>query len=164
MSTQFKPGQSGNPDGLPSTYDPAYAEQARKMCRLGATDNDLVDFFEISRATLYRWKTQFEEFADAIVDGKERADERVRQALYNKATGYSFDSEKIFCQDGVVIRAKTVEHVPPSDSAIKFWLMNRQGWSDKVGHELTGRDGAAIQAEVTVEAVLKALPLIQDEC
>lgn len=162
--SKFEPGQSGNPEGLPSTYDPIYAGQAQKLCVLGATDNDLAGFFEVSRATINRWKVQFPEFADAIVDGKERADERVKQALYNKAIGYSYESEKIFCKDGVITRASTIEHVPPSDTAAIFWLKNRQGWRDKVDHEHTGKDGGDIMAKVTVDAVVARVTKLDDEC
>src|SRR3546814_5222390 len=59
------------------------------------------------------------------------------------AVGYTFESEKIFCHDGVVTRAPTVEHVPPSTTAQIFWLKNRRRdlWRDRIDSELTGKDG-----------------------
>lgn len=32
--------------GRPSSYQPEYAEQARKLCLLGATDQEIADFFD----------------------------------------------------------------------------------------------------------------------
>jgi hypothetical protein len=32
--------------GVPSDYLPEYVDQAAKLCRLGATDAKIVDFFE----------------------------------------------------------------------------------------------------------------------
>jgi hypothetical protein len=37
--------------GRPTLYKPEYAEQARKLCQLGATNPNLADFFNVSRRT-----------------------------------------------------------------------------------------------------------------
>jgi hypothetical protein len=47
--------------------------------------------------------------------GKEEADARIERSLYRRAVGYSFKSEKIFCnKDGEVTRVPIVEHMPPT--------------------------------------------------
>ena len=49
---------------------------------------------------------------------REEADARVKRSLYSRAVGYSFNSEKIFCnKDGEVTRVPIVEHVPPDVTA-----------------------------------------------
>jgi CheY-like chemotaxis protein len=51
----------------------------------------------------------------------------------SRAVGYSFNSEKIFCnKDGEVTRVPIVEHVPPDVTAQIFWLKNRKPteWRD----------------------------------
>lgn len=133
------------PAGRPTEYQPEYAEQAAKLCALGATDYELADFFEVDTRTIYRWKNAHEEFCQAVTCGKERADERVERALYNRAVGYTFESEKVFQFQGEVIRAPTAEHVPPDPSAAKLWLTNRKPdrWRDKQEH--VGPDGGPIQ-------------------
>lgn len=129
------------PAGRPTAYKPEYAEQAAKLCALGATDFELADFFEVDTRTIYRWKNVHEEFCHALTCGKERADERVERALFNRAVGYSFESEKVFNHQGEVVRAPIVEHVPPDPSAAKLWLVNRKPdkWRDKQEHEHTGQ-------------------------
>ena len=65
--------------------------------------------------------------------GKADADDRVERSLYSRAVGYSFNSEKIFCnKDGEVTRVPIVEHVPPDVTAQIFWLKNRKPseWRD----------------------------------
>ncbi|MES2782604.1 MAG: hypothetical protein V4657_07405 [Pseudomonadota bacterium] len=121
------------PAGRPTDYKAEYATQAQKLCDLGATDTDLADFFEVTERTINRWKINFPEFCQSLKLGKDAADDRVEQSLYRKATGYTFNSEKIFQNSGEIIRANTVEHVPPSDTAAIFWLKNRRGdkWRDK---------------------------------
>lgn len=123
--------------GRPSGYKPEYAEQAEKLCRLGATDIELADFFEVSDRTIYRWQSIYPDFCQALKAGKETADDRVERSLFHRATGYSFDSEKVFQYQGEIIRAKTREHVPPDTTAMIFWLKNRrQGdWRDVHKHE-----------------------------
>jgi hypothetical protein len=71
----------------------------------------------------------------------EESDARVERSLYNRAVGYSFNSEKIFCnKDGEVTRVPIVEHVPPDVTAQIFWLKNRDParWRDawQVEHSL----------------------------
>jgi hypothetical protein len=121
--------------GRPSLYRPEYCEQAAKLCQLGATDIEIADFFDVNKVTLYRWQAQYPEFCNSIKTAKEAADERVERSLYQKATGYTHDSEKLFydAQSGAVVRAPVREHIPPSDTAMIFWLKNRRPkeWRDK---------------------------------
>jgi len=133
--------------GRPTDYDPAFVEQAAKLCALGATDYELADFFQVDTRTIYRWKNEHEEFCQAVIAGKESADARVERSLYNRAVGYTFESEKVFQSQGAIIRTGILEHVPPDPAAAMNWLKNRQPdkWRDKHDHTLTGADGGPVQ-------------------
>lgn len=126
--------------GRPTAYKPQFADQASKLCALGATDYELADFFEVDVSTVYRWKHTHPDFCEALKVGKEALDNRVERSLYQRAVGYSFNSEKIFHFQGLVTRAETVEHVPPDPGAAMSWLKNRRGdkWRDKQDHEHSG--------------------------
>lgn len=132
--------------GRPTSYKPEYAEQARKLCELGATDYELADFFGIDTRTIYRWKNTEPKFCQAVIVGKDKADDRVERALFNRAVGYTFESEKVFQHQGEIVRAPTTEHVPPDPGAAMNWLKNRRGdkWRDKITQEVTGADGAPL--------------------
>jgi hypothetical protein len=125
--------------GRPSDYSPELAEQAAKLCRMGATDYELADFFGVDTRTIYRWKNSHEDFCQAVIVGKDAADERVARSLYNRAVGYTFESEKLVTvsqganMGSVVERHAIVEHVPPDPGAAFNWLKNRRGaeWRDK---------------------------------
>jgi len=125
--------------GRPSSYKPEFAKQADKLCRLGATDVELADFFGVTTVTIWRWQSAHEEFCNALKRGKEVADERVERSLYHRAVGYTFESEKVFQFQGEVVRAGTREHVPPDTAACIFWLKNRRSaeWRDKQEVEST---------------------------
>lgn len=127
------------PAGRPTDYRAEYAVQAEKLCMLGATDIQLADFFDVSEQTINAWKHAFPEFLESLKDGKENADNAVVRSLYRRATGYEFESEKVFCVEGSIVRTPIREFVPPSDTAMIFWLKNRKPkeWRDKQELELT---------------------------
>ena len=125
--------------GRPTSYVPRYAEQARKLARLGATDEEVADFFGVHVATIYSWKSAHPEFHEALNEGKIQADANVADRLYKRATGYSHEAVKIFMPSGggAPVYADYTEHYPPDTTAAIFWLKNRQPkkWRDKVEHE-----------------------------
>jgi hypothetical protein len=121
--------------GRPTGYRPEYCQVAEELCRNGATDEELADYFEVSARTIYRWKAEFPDFCQALKTGKEVADERVERSLYHRAVGYSHEAVKIFMPAGAKepVYASYTEHVPPDTTAAIFWLKNRRGeaWRDK---------------------------------
>lgn len=110
----------------PSKYTEDMPEQAEKLCKLGATDKELADFFNISESTLNRWKEDHPEFWESIKKGKVLADAEVADKLFKRATGYSHSAVKIFNNQGEVITEPYIEHYPPDTVAAIFWLTNRQ--------------------------------------
>lgn|SRR5574343_159851 len=130
-------GQDTAARGRPTAYKAEFAAQAEKLCALGATDLELADFFGVDVRTVYRWKHDNPDFCQALKVGKDALDDRVERSLYQRAVGYSFNSEKLFHFQGMVTRADTVEHVPPDPGAALSWLKNRRGdkWRDKIEHE-----------------------------
>lgn len=124
---------TGNPGGgRPTLYKPKYAEIARRMCTKGATRADLADRFGVAINTITAWQLEHQEFSDSCKQGRDAADRRVEQSFYERAVGYTYDSEKVFVVQGAVIRAPTKEHVPPDPRAAEFWLRNRcpDRWKD----------------------------------
>jgi hypothetical protein len=97
--------------GRPSKYKPEFAALAKNYCLLGAKDDDLERFFEVSQRTIQSWKNDHPDFADALRAGKDIADSLVARSLYDKAVG-------------------------GDTTACIFWLKNRQkhAWRDR--HEI----------------------------
>lgn len=134
--------------GRPSKYKPEFVDQARKLSQFGATDDEMAQFFGVAISTLYLWKVDHADFSEAIKDAKATADERVKNSLYHKAIGYTFDAVKIFMPAGAKkpVYAPYREHVAPDTTAAIFWLKNRcpEEWRDRQQHEHTGKDGAPL--------------------
>jgi len=124
--------------GRPTAYDDVFAKQALKLCELGATDQELADFFEVDVRTIYRWKHTHDEFCQALRAGKAVCDERVERSLYQRAIGYEQDEVKIFMPAGaaVPVYAPFRAKVAPDVTAAIFWLKNRrsQEWRDRQLH------------------------------
>ena len=132
--------------GRPTEYKPEYVAQAEKLCKLGATDLDVAQFFQVHTATVYRWKLEYPEFCEALKRGKEIADDLVEDRLFKRATGYSHDATKIFQYEGEPVAVDYIEHHPPDTTAAIFWLKNRRPdkWRDIKAQEISGVDGGPL--------------------
>lgn len=120
--------------GRPSKYQPQFAEQALKLCRLGAKDTELADFFHVSEQTINAWKDAYPEFLESLKEGKGLADAEVADKLFKRATGYEHTAVKISASpDGKEHITEYVEKYPPDTTAAIFWLKNRRPdlWRDK---------------------------------
>lgn len=120
--------------GRKSGFKEEYVQLAENYALLGATDEELADFFNVNVATLNRWKKQFPEFCESLKKGKAVADSNVASKLYNRAIGYDCKATKIVTYEGKVTdQVEYVEHYPPDTTAAIFWLKNRQPgkWRDK---------------------------------
>lgn len=123
------------PAGAPTKYKKEYCRQAEKLCRLGATDKDLADFFEVEESTINNWKLAHPEFLESIKE-KDFCDNEIVASLHKRAKGYKRIVERI-TRDGVV---PCTEEVPPDPTSMIFWLKNRQSakWRDKTDIEHSG--------------------------
>jgi hypothetical protein len=139
----------------PSKYKSEFCEQALKLCRLGAIDKELADFFEVSEVTLNAWKKEYPEFLKSLKDGKELADAEVADKLFKRATGYSHEDTVVNTYQGVVILTPITKHYAPDTTACIFWLKNRRPdlWRDKTEVGVNPADG-----ENLLKAIAAKLP------
>lgn len=160
--------------GRPTDYRPEYCEQVEKLCKLGATDKEIADFFDVAESTINLWKIDHPEFSESIKNGKIKADAEVANALHKRALGYKYDEvtyEKIGPgEDQMEVGEEGIEavkqdqykkkvvtkEIPPDVAAQNIWLKNRRGrvsegaqkWADKQEHGFTdgeGNDVAPVQ-------------------
>lgn len=135
-------GSSNKKRGRPSAYKPEMAKQAEKLCKLGATNAELADFFEVSERSIERWGCEKEEFRRALRAGKEPADDRVEMALYHRAVGYSHPDTDIRVIEGQIVKTEITKHYPPDTKAALAWLYNRR--KDKWSPAPEGAQGSDI--------------------
>lgn len=119
--------------GRPSKFHQLDLKQVEMLAKKGWTDNEMSEFFQVDRATWYRWKNRHPEFCDALKHWKDSADEVVERSLFERATGYAHPEDKIFMHEGEERVVPTVKHYPPDSTAMIFWLKNRkpEEWRDR---------------------------------
>lgn len=137
----------------PTKYKAEYAKQAAVACKLGATDQDLSELFDVSRSTINLWKIQFKGFSDALKPAKEIADSRVERALYQRAVGYSHEEDDIRVIEGKVVVTPTVKHYPPDTTACIFWLKNRMPEQYRANPE-----GVEVDDDITIKVIRAVKP------
>lgn len=143
----------------PSSFKEEYIQQAEKLCALGATDQEIADFFEVDVRTIYRWKADNDAFCQALKAGKDVADERVVRSLYQRAIGYEQDEVKIFMPAGAddPVYAPYRAKIAPDTTAAIFWLKNRRRdeWRDKQTIEGTGENGEHLFVKKIVREIVR---------
>lgn len=119
--------------GRPTSYRPEFCDLAANYCLLGATNEELAGFFDVSPRTIDNWIARIPEFAAAVRDGRAAADARVARSLHQRAVGYTITVRRtVLCRGQERTLAREV-HYPADVRACIFWLRNRrrQDWCDR---------------------------------
>ena len=95
--------------GSQTTCTPEVCKTAEVLCEeFKATDTQLAKTFDVTPATISRWKDTQPAFASALERGLARQTKRVVRALYERAVGYKHKAKKILQWQGEVIEAEYV--------------------------------------------------------
>ncbi|MGL5040061.1 MAG: hypothetical protein ACRC6D_08050, partial [Aeromonas sp.] len=81
--------------GKSGLYRSEYALVGYRMALLGATVSQIADAIGVNDCTIHDWKTRHSEFCMALRSGRQMANANVAARLYQRATGYSYESEEI---------------------------------------------------------------------
>lgn len=98
--------------------------------RDGLTDKDIAYNIGIHVGTLYEWKKKYPRLTEALRLGKEVADRKVENSLFQTAIGFEYTEEAV-TNKGTVVSVK--KKYLPNVTAQIFWLKNRKPgeWRDK---------------------------------
>lgn len=118
--------------GRPSKFDKIDMDLVKKLAEYGHKDKFIHNFFGVCESTWNNWKQQHPEFLASLKCWKDKADEEVNKALFERAKGYTAIETKVFQYNGEIITQDIEKHYPPDPTAIIFWLKNRQPdmWRD----------------------------------
>jgi hypothetical protein len=137
---KFAAGGPGG--GRPSSYKPAYVDQAKKACEAGFTDVEVGKLFGVSEVTINEWKLAHKEFCLALKSGKTAADDRMERSFYQRGLGYDYESKKTVKDNtGFEQVTKTTQHVPGDVGAQFRWLSNRRPevWRERHEVDVSGK-------------------------
>ena len=132
--------------GRPTIFQPDMPEQAHNYCLLGATNDELAEFFGVSPSTIDNWIARHADFAAAVRSGRIVADAKVACGLYARAVGYDRKVEREVIVGGELKPVTSTVHYPPNVQACIFWLRNRRRgtWRDTPNDPCTAADDFAL--------------------
>jgi len=107
-------------------YRREYARLARNYCELGATNESLAKFFDVTPATIVGWMAGVPEFATAVYRGRRFADAHVAASLHRCAIGFGQTVERVMVCRGEPLVVSYTKHHPPDPWACAYWLSNRR--------------------------------------
>jgi len=102
-------------------YDPVFAGHARRPCMMGATMQELADYFGVARCTIATWSAQYPDFGQAVAEGRLAADSVIAERLYDKAKGYEVEAERLVQIDGEWRPVSYTRRLAPDTQACIFW-------------------------------------------
>ena len=126
--------------------------------RDGLSDEQLAEKMGVCPSTFYAWKNKYPEISEALREGKEVADRRVENALYNSCFDRKitirrpFKVKEVYYDNGKRCERERVMYgeedvaIPANEKAIEFWLANRkpEKWSRKEKLEVSGDKGGPL--------------------
>jgi len=143
--------------GRPTRFHPAMCEEAHNYCLLGATNDQLADFFGVSPSTIDNWIAGRRDFEAAVKSGRVIADAKVARGLYVRAVGYDRKVEREVILGGELKPVTSTVHYPANVQACIFWLRNRRrrSWRDSgrdPGHDAIGDPSSQIDDIALLDA------------
>jgi hypothetical protein len=150
----------------PSTYRADYPQMALGYCLLGATNRQLAELFNVTPQTVDNWMNAHSEFAEAIEEGRTKADLFVAQSLYRRACGYTErirtvvrETRTVPGKEPIVVEreTETAVHVPADPTAAARWLHLRQNLHDPERNTLTVDDIIRIAEMARAEAARRGI-------
>jgi hypothetical protein len=155
----------GRPQGVGgSAYRAEYADMAEvAAAEMNATNEQLAALFKTTRQTIQKWITKHPKFAEALTRGKATADDKVKRALFLRATGYDYTERKTVTNtDGKKEDTVFERHAPPDIAACLRWLYNRQPQTWQHTPDLTdGGGGPPVSATINIVAQSARLQLAE---
>ena len=132
--------------GRPTRFHPDMCEEAHNYCLLGATNDELADFFSVSPSTIDNWIAGHRDFESAVKSGRVVADAKVARGLYARAVGYERKVEREVILGGELKPVTSTVHYPSNVQACIFWLRNRRrrSWRDAPDDPSTEVDDIAL--------------------
>lgn len=150
-----------------SIYWPDHIDEVAAIAGRGLTDEEMAIFLGVTPELYESWQAYYPRFADAIEQGRTKADVQVVAALFKNAVGYDYESDVVVRgRKGAMVLKATV-HVPAETNAQKFWLTNRAParWNNgqTVSHTSPKGSPVLVKQETKQEVIHSILNMIEPQ-
>lgn len=117
-------GKVGRPCKYETHVEP-YLDKIYKWLQQGMTDYSIADHLGIHRATLIRYREQYNNLSDTYTRAREERNCLVMNRMYAKATGEiaTVKQQKI-AKDGAIVTLESEIYTPPDVNAADLFLRN----------------------------------------
>lgn len=135
--------------------------------RDGLSNEQIASNMGVAQSTLYEWQKKHLEISEALKTGKAISDIEVENALFKRATGFSFyevtqeavldkKGKPQFDHDGnqlLVTTKRVKKYQAPDTGAAAFWLKNRkpETWQEKQSVAVSGNINNPLEGLTTEE-------------
>ena len=123
--------------GRPTKYTGIDLAKVEKLAGYGLIEEEIANFLGISPASLSNYKVKYPEFLETLKRGKLKADSKVVESLYKRATGYLEDDIFWSSYQGAVTATPYKKVIIPDVVAQIFWLKNRRSSQWRNSPEMT---------------------------
>lgn len=135
-----------------SKYNTLDWDKLRNLAEYGHNDAFMSKHFGVALSTWNGWKVEHPEFKERLDEWKALANDKVRHALFECATGFDYQTEEAF-KDRATGRIEVVtitKHVPPNPISQMFWLKCREGdeWQDRMGVQVEHNHKGTVNVSV----------------
>ena len=129
-----------NKRGRPSKYEnnvkPRFPE-IREWLKTGATDKEIAENLGVNPKVLCKYKNEYNEFSELFKNGRQKAVQEIKAALFKRAVGFSYTEKKVTESEknGTTVETYTKAALPDPASALillKHWDKKEDGtvkWS-----------------------------------
>lgn len=102
--------KGGRPNKYLTDVKPRFAE-ITEWLNAGATDKEIADNLGINKATICDYKKKYSEFNELLINGRKKAVQAIKAALYKRATGLYY-SEKKVVRKQILLKDDNEEDIP----------------------------------------------------
>lgn len=131
---------AGRPNKYESNVKPRFAE-ITEWLKNGATDKEIAENLGVNKSVLCKYKNEYKELNELFKNGRIKAIQEIKAALFKRATGFSYTEKKVIESErnGRTVETYTKAALPDPASAmilLKHWDRDGEWTADPASLEL----------------------------
>lgn len=124
--------RTGRPNKYLTNVKPRFAE-IKEWLKLGATDKEIAENLGVNPKVLCRYKNEYSDLNELWKNGRKKAVQDIKAALFKRATGFQYQEKKVIESEknGRTVEIYTKSALPDPASAmilLKHWD-KEGGWT-----------------------------------
>lgn len=128
-----RPAQPGEGEDPREIWRDEWLPIVGELAGMGWIDSDIARVLGVKPNTFLQWKARKPALRATLANWRAVADDRVERALFDRATGYTYERDEVRVIDKQIVHVAVTETVLPDVKAAETWLFNRrsQMWRNR---------------------------------